>query len=434
MPKLLHPEDLRARCARQFARAHLNWLVDDAAATGPDWPVALPLGAPTQHEAAAEPTAVRAWAEAWRVWQDGGQGGGRTGEQASAQDRVQDDVQASVHVDGHVGQVQWQTRQWPRLGSQRLPAALVLGSAGELAVLAGQGTRWQRAVARHRRLCSACPSLVGQPITQRIFDALADYDDGNTERLLALVHWLNQHPASGLQLRQLPVPGLDTKWVEQRRGLIVDMALACWPQRASEASGRDLHALLGLCKPATRVRLRVLCGQLRAQLGGLGDLEAPLHELARLPIHPRLALVVENLDSGLALPNMPGAVALLKLGHAVNLLRQLPWLRAAHVLVWGDIDTHGLAILGRVRAALPQAEPMLMDNATLLRHRPLWVSEPQPYTGPPPDQLNAAERQLFDGLLNDHWGVGVRLEQERLPWTEVESALDALGTFGAMGH
>lgn len=392
MPKLLHPEDVRARCKRQFAREHLAWLGGRA---GSDETQTIALGAPTQNEAAAEPEAVRAWAAAWSAWESSRQ----------------------------PGTVTWETRQWPRLGTQRLPTALVICSLDDVAKLADEWRRWQRAAARFPLLAAVCTWLLGLPTPQRLFDALADYCDADFERLLSLVRWVSEHPASGLHLRQLPVVGMDTKWVEQRRGLIIDLLHRRPVQTSTEEAGRDLYALLGLVRPPTRLRLRFLGDDLRRQVGGLCDIEAPVAELAALPIAPRLALVIENLESGLALPPLPGAVALMKLGHAVNLMRQLPWLQYCRVVVWGDIDTHGFAIMDRVRAVVPEAESMLMDRETLLSHRALWVEEPRPYEGPDLTRLNESERLVFDGLSGSCWGPNVRLEQERLPWSLVVSAL-----------
>ncbi|MBL8349021.1 MAG: hypothetical protein JNL87_01790 [Burkholderiaceae bacterium] len=393
MSKRLQPEDAAARCARLFQREHASWLAPGG--DGAAWPLVLPLGAPTERDAAVEPEAIRAWVQAWAGWPG-------------------------------PGQVSWQTRQWPRLGEQRLPAALRLASAEEVADLAGQGSRWRRAAARHRALVEACDALREAPTRQRVFDALADYADDDVERLLALLRWAAAHPASGLGLRQLPVEGLDTKWVEQRKGLIADLVSALRPAPDGEPAGRDLIALLGLAQPPARLRIRLLCPALRRQVGGLGDIEAPIAQLAALPIAPRLALVVENLDSGLALPELPGAVAPMKLGHAVGLLDQLPWLAPARVVYWGDIDTHGFVMLDRARRALPQVESLLMDRDTLLAHRALWGEEPQPHPGGDLVRLNAAERQVFDGLAGDVWGPRVRLEQERLPWARVLAALQPL--------
>jgi hypothetical protein len=395
MPKLLHPEDVRARCKRQFTREQLVWLGNPTSAVANQ---TVALGAPTQNDAATDPEAVRSWAMAWSAWE-------------------------ATHQPGAVT---WEIRQWPRLGTQRLPASLVISSLDDVAKLADQGSRWQRATARHHLLSTVCVWLLGRPAPQRLFDALADYSDVDFERLMSLMRWLSEHPASGLQLRQLPVVGLDTKWVEQRRGLIIDL-LQCRPAQPSvDQAGQDLHALLGLAKQRIRVRMRLLGDDLRRDVGGLCDIEAPVEELAALPIAPRIAFVVENLESGLALPALPGSVALMKLGHAVNLLRLLPWLRTARIVVWGDIDTHGFAILDRIRSSFAQAESILMDRETLLSCRLLWVEEPQPYNGPALERLATSERQVFDGLVCGTWGVRVRLEQERLPWLLVEATLERI--------
>lgn len=80
--------------------------------------------------------------------------------------------------------------------------------------------------------------------------------------------------------------------------------------------------------------------------------------------------------------------AVMKRGHAVS----LPWLRDARVVVWGDIVTQGFAILVRAHGARPRAESILMDNPTLLGHRPLWGEESQPYSGPVRTRLSDSER------------------------------------------
>ncbi len=42
----------------------------------------------------------------------------------------------------------------------------------------------------------------------------------------------------------------------------------------------------------------------------------------------------------------------------------------------GDIDTYGFAMLDRLRSYHPHIRSLLMDEATLLQHRPLWGREP----------------------------------------------------------
>ncbi len=389
--KLLHPDGALAKWRRRYARQHLQWWADAGGADcAASWPQTIALGLPTEAEAIDDPARVRSWVEAWQDRRD-------------------------------CGELQWETRRWPRLGEQRLPSVLAMASPEAVADAVGEGQRWRAARARRQELQADSGAASPLPPSRRVFDALADASDDDFARLVALLRWARLHPSSGLYLRQLPVVGMDTKWLEQRRGWIAELAAALLP--APPADARDLHALLGLTRPPLRLRMRVLCPDLRRVVGGLGDIEAPLAELAALAIAPAEAIVVENLESGLALPERSGAVAFMKLGHAVGLLGEIAWLRGVRMRCWGDIDTHGFAILDRARGVFPDLDSMLMDRDTLWRHRALWVEEPQPYAGPAPERLTADEKAVFDALVAGSWGARVRLEQERIDWSEVLQAL-----------
>lgn len=384
MPKkLLLPDEARAVLARRHASGHRQWLVG-----GGDWPLVVALGSPTEREAADDMAGLRAWVAAWTAWSG-------------------------------PARVEWDERQWARLGTQRLPARLLLDSPQEAADLLGQGARWKRARARYDALLARWPVLQGRGELGRWFEVLADYPDADFTRLTDALAWFLANPASGLYLRQVPIAGLDTKWLEKRTALVTGwLALLRGTEQAEE-----FHAACGLTCLPHRVRMRVLCPALRAQLGGLRDIEAPLDELAQLALQPRALLVVENQQSGVALPDLPGVVAFMRLGNAVGALAALPWLAGVPALYWGDIDTYGLAILSRARRALPGIVSVLMDEATLLAHRALWVEEPAQHPEADLAELTAAERQLFAILRTDQWGPRVRLEQERLAWPEALAAL-----------
>src|SRR5574337_1024257 len=229
--KLLHPDAALAEWARRYARQHLQWWADagrtqDASA----WPQTLALGVPTEAEVIADPARVRCWVEAWHGWHGS-------------------------------GELAWETRQWPRLGEQRLPSVLAMPSPDAAADAVGEGQRWRRADARRRALLADLGGTTPLPPSRRVFDALADASEDDFARLCGLLQWALRHPASGLYLRQLPVAGMDTKWLEQRRGWVAELAAAVLPAPATPA--RDLHALLGLARAPLRLRLRVLCPRLR---------------------------------------------------------------------------------------------------------------------------------------------------------------------------
>ena len=62
-----------------------------------------------------------------------------------------------------------------------------------------------------------------------------------------------------------------------------------------------------------------------------------------------------------------------------------------------DIDTHGFAMLSRLRARFPHAKSLLMDRETLIAHRALWSRETTAHAGPPA-HLNETERAPYDEL------------------------------------
>ncbi|MDR5839198.1 Wadjet anti-phage system protein JetD domain-containing protein [Caballeronia sp. LZ034LL] len=395
MPKkLLSPEAAQDFLVRRFNNQHQTWL-----SGGGSWPLIVSLGTPTEKDIAEDPTAVRSWASAWQ---------GRTGP----------------------GEVAFEARQFVRLGKHMLPVTLSLADAQQVAAAVGQSRRWTTAAGRIRLMLDRWSSLAyGNALASR-FDILADYTDEDFDRLMSFLAWVESNPQSNLYLRQIPVEGLDTKWLEKRMGLIAGLLRAI---RGVSSEDIDFHTLCGLRKPAHRVRIRLLCPSLRAQVAGLCDIEAPAVELAGLPISPRTVFIVENLETGLAFPDIPDAVVVMRLGNAVGVLGALPWIQAAVVAYWGDIDTHGFAILDRARRVVPHLRSVLMDEATLLSHESLWGQELSQCPDVPLLTLTTDERRVYGHLRSNTWGQRVRLEQERLNWKEALAALGRVVDLG-FGH
>jgi hypothetical protein len=132
--------------------------------------------------------------------------------------------------------------------------------------------------------------------------------------------------------------------------------------------------------------------------------------------------VIENEITYLAFPVPAASMVIFGGGYAVPVLESLAWLASLEVSYWGDIDTHGFAILNRLRHHLPEARSVLMDRATLLDHRDHWVTEPSP-TAAALDRLDGAESSLYADLITDAYAPSVRLEQERISFSAVEKAI-----------
>jgi hypothetical protein len=169
--------------------------------------------------------------------------------------------------------------------------------------------------------------------------------------------------------------------------------------------------------------MRVLDQALRTRLGGVGDITAPMEDLARIKLSASHVLIVENLQTGLAMSDMPGAVVFMRLGYNVDVLARFPWLARAKCIYWGDLDTHGFAILHRARSYIPELQSVLMDEDTLLRHKALWVDESAQHPATELTLLTEQEQQLYRNLKQQRWGQNVRLEQERINWAAAWSVL-----------
>lgn len=154
---------------------------------------------------------------------------------------------------------------------------------------------------------------------------------------------------------------------------------------------------------------------------GLHDLELPVEQLAALHLPLRRAFMTENETNFLTFPMHPGSAILFGQGYALDRLAEIHWLHDRPLHYWGDIDTHGFAILARLRAHLPHTQSLLMDRETLLQHRSLWGCEQAdkrclrdlPH-------LHEAEHTLYDDLRHDRLEADgeparcVRLEQEHI--------------------
>jgi hypothetical protein len=314
------------------------------------------------------------------------------------------------------------TRAWPRVGKQQLPDALLVDGPDTVAAIIGMTDAWCQARATMDRLAASWSALTASDGWPSLTRQLVTYAPEDVTRLIDLIAWIDATPQSDLYVRQVPVRGIDTKWIETRTDVITRVVRAVCGPRA----GTGFLGTCGFRGTPARIRVRVLCPTLRAQLGGLGDIEAPIVDLAALTIQPTTILLVENLITGLALPDRDGVVAIIGLGNGVSLVGKLPWIRSApRALYWGDVDTHGVAILALARTAIPHLTSILMDESTLVRYRDAWGEEPRQMRHEVPETLTAQEAAVLAGLQRDQWGRRVRLEQERIPWTEALTALDA---------
>lgn len=318
--------------------------------------------------------------------------------------------------------IEWEEIRHRQLGRNNVPASVVVPGEDDALRVIGR----TREAANFRRLAE---------MTLAAFPALRDWvlrrpltiveHAGGWERILATLAWFREHPRSGLYLRQLDIQGVDTKFIEGRKGLLselLDLILAPDALEPGFRGAKGFEQRYGLLPKPALIRFRVL--DARLHVAGLSDLTVPVAQFAGLDLPVRRVFITENDVNGLAFPEVAEGVVIFGKGYDLRGLGEIEWFRGKSLFYWGDIDTHGFAILDRLRATCPAARSLLMDRETLLAHRALWVQEPEDtrFCGEP-IHLTPEEQSVFDCLRFDRLGERVRLEQERIGFGWFEQAL-----------
>jgi hypothetical protein len=309
--------------------------------------------------------------------------------------------------------VEYKTVGGRSFGANDIPAAAWLDSYDHAWDATGSRARARALAAMTERTRSVHPALLPW-LARRPLRALdlADCWD----RLLAVTSWVLARDTAGLYLRQVDIPGVDTKFIGRHRGVLAELLDLVLPSGRVNVTGDGFEERYGFLRKPGYVRFR--CS---IPVSGFTELSVRADELTAPPPGTRRAFIIENEITYLAFPLPAQAIVIYGSGYAAGQFGQLAWLADLDLVYWGDIDTHGLAILSRVRHRFPHARSILMDEATLLAHRSQWGSEPDP-TSAALTRLTAAEQSLYFSLLNGTYGERLRLEQEFISFASVAAA------------
>jgi hypothetical protein len=327
-------------------------------------------------------------------------------------------------------EIEWVDVNHRQLGRNRMPSGVSVPTESDALRLIGK----ERAGRQFRELAQVTtgrfPALA-QWLSRRplvLLDHVQDWP-----KILDVLAWFSDHPRSNLYLRQVDIPGVDTKFVEVRQRLfseLLDIILERHDDPSTGTAGQGFERKYGLRTKPPLIRFRVLDN--RIAVSGLADLTIPANDFASLNIAARHVFITENDVNGLAFPDFAEAIVVFGLGYGVDLLHSASWMSGTHIYYWGDIDTHGFAILDRLRVGFPNARSLLMNRETLMAHRLLWGREDAPFCGGI-SRLDHDEQALFDDLVHDRLGEKVRLEQERVSYAFLERGLKAIGVSLVIG-
>lgn len=318
----------------------------------------------------------------------------------------------------------WREINHRQLGRNSIPAAVSIPSEADALRMIGRGAEARRFDTLAGATLAAFPSL--SPWVRAHPLALLEHGDGWAQ-VLAVLDWFVRHPRPGLYLRQLDIAGVDSKFIEARRGLLAELLDQVLPAEAVVAAAlgsKQFEARFGLLSKPPMIRFRLLDPE--HFIGGLSDLTVPVAQFASLQSRVERVFVTENEVNALAFPPVRSGMVVFGGGYGIDRLAQAEWLRNRELFYWGDIDTHGFAILDRLRMNLPHARSILMDEATLHAHRHLWGKEdPDKRFLAELTRLTLAEKTLFLALRDDCHVERLRLEQERIGYTWAADAIRA---------
>ena len=373
------PADLASRWARQWQNPDLR---EARLLESNSWPVQLSIGRPT----ATEVTSFwQETADCIRLWRE-----------------------------LRIGTVKWETAVYRATGAPvEIPASWEISNPNEWVEAASDRTVHAEYQALRLILQGVDPIFQSTLIRERSL-----WRDRAPEEVVQASHLamqLSPGCAGGNPLRALPIAGIDSKFFERHRSIIVRFLDLRFD---GEASLQGLETFLDAWRESDHWLLLADLGKPRTLPFPLLRVRAT--DLADTGLTARALLIVENEKCLHLVPrNLPGVVAILGTGN------NLPWLGSAwaqHIPVayWGDIDTWGLTLLARARVHAPHLAPILMTDETFDTHSYLAVAENVPASADPPANLTVAEASLYRHLLSCTNG---RLEQEFLPAPVVHAAI-----------
>ena len=379
--------ELRDAMSRRLARGYAEHI----AGVRQDWPHELALGRPTRQQILDDFSAIDALMGVLLGWE-------------------RDHGVEIAYVAREAGGPKW------------LPARVTIPSIDVAAALATprDGERWETALSHARerdaQLARHFPRL-DTAVRARVVRKTDGWDELQISLLLAAGEWFACHDAKGMTPREVPLPGIDAKWLDAARNRELVCLLA--NKEGLGLGGRPQLVEFAYLDPS-----HISAGRRRYDSWMEGD-------ATQLAYEPLVVLIVENRDTYLRFPQMVGGICVWGGGKAgVAVLADAPWVALApRIVYWGDLDADGFEILNGYRARGLPCESILMDLATLERFGRYGTSldrHQRPIVRERLEMawLTDAERAAYELITNPGYQGHVRLEQEKIPYAE---ALRAIG-------
>jgi len=312
--------------------------------------------------------------------------------------------------------------QHRKMGKQQLPSCIEFETSQDFLIFIGKTKGFATFTTLAEQTLKDFPEL--QPWFNQYPMKVLEHAE-SWMQLLRVCHWFKVNPRPNRYIRELEIEEVDSKFIEQHKGILSELLRAILPENAVDASvaGLARHGFerrFGLKYDEPLIRFRLL-GENR----GFSDMSVPFSQFSTVEPDVSTIFITENKTNGLSFPEITDGMVIFGLGYGIEMLKEVLWLQNKRIIYWGDIDTHGFAIMSQIRTYFPQVKSLCMDKATLMAHRTMWVEEPE-------DKrcmhdlahLTEDEQALLKNLQSDQANFPVRLEQERISHTWLREMLN----------
>ncbi|MFN2437457.1 MAG: DUF3322 domain-containing protein, partial [Desulfotignum sp.] len=277
-------QDLKDRLEKKWCKGtFLTRMITPESVT----PLRIPLKHPTARELTHDFAAARDWVAHWVSHE-------------SAPDRA-----------GFA--IEWHEFSHRSLGKNRLPTAVIFPTPADVISFLGKTRQASRYHTLFHNITDRFPRLAELLLDQPL--AVLQHDKV-WEELLAILNFMICHPRPGIYIRQLEIPGVDTKFMEAHKAWLVKLLTCVLPETAVDDTAKGPAAFenrFGFLSRPARVRCRFLDPDL--SIMGLSDLEIPADDFVRLPVQPDTLFIVENDITALSFPSFPNALVVFGRGY-----------------------------------------------------------------------------------------------------------------------
>lgn len=249
------------------------------------------------------------------------------------------------------------------------------------------------------------------------------------EKIMAIISWLQSNQRPDIYLRQADIPGVHSKLIEQHRKVLSELFDMILPEHAINCQAIGLSGFCrryGFRDKPVRIRFRILDKKLAIFPDSTDQDITITHEsFAQLQLPVKRVFITENEINFLSFPMLQDSIVIFGAGYGFDMLSISHWLNKLNLYYWGDIDTHGFAILDQLRKYFPHTKSLMMDLETLLLHKQLWGIEPQPEYRDL-NRLTESESETYNILRYNKIDKNIRLEQEHIAFSHIIYTLDKL--------